>query len=389
MRIAPPQSYIIVRNIHEKGVLLRLDDFTCAPLWRDSAFAGVLIVGAIVITFAVVLPVRLWAHRRLSWGTVAAVYVATQSILVGAPITILMITPIGPLPSAVVILFVLVLALKTHSYVTTCAAIDVEHRRLASRDATRGPGPSPTAASSHAPPLHADPVGPADSTSPAHSGEVGKPSGAPNSRGSRAGFGAATGDGGVRRRHITASHASRQPMYTADGAEVELQPWAAPAEGSVAAGIGGGGGGAMVGAAAAGDDADASDSDSEDEDGEAVGGAAAGVAGDVLPPIVADVAPTDEAAAAETAPPPSSKSSRRVGIVGEVARLAAKRSVSFMAGKGPLGQSRRPAIRAWPSNVTHGDFAYFLVVRCAPAASRRSRCIALSQPSLAGPHTRV
>jgi hypothetical protein len=39
------------------------------------------------------------------------------------------------------------------------------------------------------------------------------------------------------------------------------------------------------------------------------------------------------------------------------------RTRSYMAGPGPLGQTRRGAIKAWPRGVNVRDFAYFLAVR--------------------------
>ncbi|RYG52916.1 hypothetical protein EON67_00035, partial [archaeon] len=120
-------SYIVLRNVAEKGSLLRWHDFVCPQQQLSSALAA----GAMVFVYAwsllLLIAVRLWIARRLSWSALLYTYIALQCVHFVAPITFIYLTPIGPLPAASVLLVTIVLGLKMHSYLTTNYAMHVEH----------------------------------------------------------------------------------------------------------------------------------------------------------------------------------------------------------------------------------------------------------------------
>lgn len=93
-------TYIVVRNLKEHGVLLDLSDFTCTQAVRDVAWAAALIGGTYAAAFLVLLLVRLWIERALSWHATCVAYACLQAAFLLVPVSVLYVTPIAPLPSA-------------------------------------------------------------------------------------------------------------------------------------------------------------------------------------------------------------------------------------------------------------------------------------------------
>jgi hypothetical protein len=121
-------AYIIVRNIREKGLLLDLEDFTCAPVHRDWLWAGLCVCAAYLWSLTLLGLMHLWVRGRVSWLPFVCSYATIQCTMLAAPIAFLYMSPVGPLSSAGVLMVVIVLMLKMHSYAATNFAMASEHR---------------------------------------------------------------------------------------------------------------------------------------------------------------------------------------------------------------------------------------------------------------------
>jgi hypothetical protein len=117
-------GYITMRNIYEKGLLLDpVGDFLCPEAIRDWGISAMICGTALALTACVFLAQRAtvsgWiSHSALFWtyGTLQAVSVVGCSAMV-------YLTPIGPFSAAGALCIVLILAIKSHSYVFTNYAL--------------------------------------------------------------------------------------------------------------------------------------------------------------------------------------------------------------------------------------------------------------------------
>jgi hypothetical protein len=123
------QSYLLARSFREKGLLIDLKDFTCAPMLRDLKWVSALVLVCYAWSFVMLLLVRLWTRKKISSAGLVYCYCFVQAITIFAPVVFLYATPTAPLPSAVLLMVAIVLALKMHSYFATNYAMYQEHVR--------------------------------------------------------------------------------------------------------------------------------------------------------------------------------------------------------------------------------------------------------------------
>lgn len=119
--------YIAVRSFREKGSLLTLDDFTCEPLIRDAVSAGAGALAAYTASLLFFFAVYAWACRLITWAALTWTYGALQLSMLLTTITFLYLSPMSPMPSMILLMVVIVISLKAHSYVFTNYAIYAEH----------------------------------------------------------------------------------------------------------------------------------------------------------------------------------------------------------------------------------------------------------------------
>ena len=121
-------TYMMVRNVREKGLLLDLADFTCPSVLRDAkSFFAVISVLYVAAGLAYYI-VRAGASRSLSWHALVALYLLVQLALLGSTVTFLFNSAIAPLPSGAIMITLSILMLKMHSYVATNYAMYREKR---------------------------------------------------------------------------------------------------------------------------------------------------------------------------------------------------------------------------------------------------------------------
>lgn len=107
-------SYIVLKNVLEKGMLVTLNDFTCPQLLRDIKVAACLCIAAVSWSFSVFLVVKSYLLGYLSSGALWTLYIIIQLVLLGGPVSCLYMLPIAPIPSALVLGVTAVLILKMH-----------------------------------------------------------------------------------------------------------------------------------------------------------------------------------------------------------------------------------------------------------------------------------
>lgn len=144
-------SYIIIRNIKEKGLLVKAEDFTCPEMHRDAAWGAQAAGLATLVSFSSFFLMKAWKHRLITWTTVGWLYALSQAAMLFAACIFCYATPIGPIASAGVLLTVSVLMLKAHSYIATNYAMAQEQEARYGRHGhghgtAPAPAPAPAAA---------------------------------------------------------------------------------------------------------------------------------------------------------------------------------------------------------------------------------------------------
>lgn len=120
-------TYMVARSVYDRGVQLDIADITCPQAWRDVRWAAMISSLAGISGFAVFALLNLWVYRFISWNTAVTMYVLYQTALLSAAVAFAYLTPIAPIPSATILIVVLVVMLKSHSYLATNFAIYKEH----------------------------------------------------------------------------------------------------------------------------------------------------------------------------------------------------------------------------------------------------------------------
>jgi len=130
--------YLVIRNLSQYGLRFTADTFLCSGAARDAVLSLVALFPAVLLTCFVFLTEYAFVHGRIGASAMVALYVLLNAMHLVVPCIVAYTTQIAPLAMALVLLAVLVLMLKNHSYVATNFAMRMERMALEVEEAAAG-----------------------------------------------------------------------------------------------------------------------------------------------------------------------------------------------------------------------------------------------------------
>lgn len=121
--------YIAVRNVTSRGFELDFADFGCAPVLRDLRTAGLLNSVNVVLTFTIFAVQRAFVNGAVRLQTLATLYGAAQVLMLAVTVTALYLLTMTPVFAAGCLIVMMVLMLKSHSYIATNYALYLQRQR--------------------------------------------------------------------------------------------------------------------------------------------------------------------------------------------------------------------------------------------------------------------